>query len=160
MKQTPVSGVMRREVVTARPDMSLYDAAALMHGHGINGLPVVDEGGRVVGVVGIKDILRVPHRSGEEVYIWTGAPLARIAGHLRDMRVADIMARRPLCIQETDVLSTAVGMMINQGIHPIPIVDQDGRLVGLIGRADVLGVVLATPVAEESASAREDQTAR
>jgi len=164
MKHMPVSGVMRRKVVTASSDMSLHDAATLMHEHGINGLPVVDEGGRVVGVVGIKDILRVPYRSGDEIYIWTGAPLTRIAGYLRDMRVADIMARRPLCVQQTDVLSTVVGMMINQGIHPIPIVDKDARLVGVIGRADVLGVVLSTPVAEESGATRtaapEEQTAR
>jgi CBS domain-containing protein len=55
--------VMCREVVTARPKMSLSEAAASMYEHGINGLPVVDEDSRVVGVIGIKDILRVPFRS-------------------------------------------------------------------------------------------------
>jgi len=92
MKPTLVSTVMRREVVTARPEMSLYEAAASMYEPGINGLPVVDEDSRVVGLLGIKDSVRVPLRSGDEVYISIATPLPGLAAYLYDLRVHDVMA--------------------------------------------------------------------
>lgn len=150
MKLTAVRTVMRRDVVTAQPEMSLYEAAESMYREGINGLPVVDEENRVVGVVGIKDILRVPFRSGDEVSISTATPLPRIAAHLRQLQVRDIMAPRPLCVRPDDPLSSVVGLMVNRGIHPIPVVDNGRHLVGLVGRADVLGAILRTGNTHES----------
>jgi CBS-domain-containing membrane protein len=148
MKQILVSTVMRREVVTAQPEMSLYEAGASMYEHGINSLPVVDEDSRVVGMLGIKDIVRVPFCSGDEVYISIAPPLPRLAAYLRDLRVRDVMAVRPLCVRHDDTLSVAVELMVNRGGHPIPVVDGDRCLVGVVGRADVLGVLLSTDRAQ------------
>lgn len=134
---------MCQPVVSARPDMTLHEAASLMHAHGINGLPVLDAELRVVGVVGIKDILRAPFRSGDEVYISSITPLARLAGRLPRLHVDDVMARPPVCVRPDEPLSAVMAFMINRGIHPIPVTDTDQRLLGVIGRADVLGVLLA-----------------
>jgi CBS-domain-containing membrane protein len=151
MKQTLVSTVMRREVVMARPEISLYEATASMYEHGINGLPVVDEDSRVVGMLGIKDIVRVPFRSGDEVSISIATPLPRLAAYLRDLRVRGVMAVWLLCVRPDDTLRV-VSLIFNHGVHPIPVVDDDRRLVGVVGRADVLGVLLSSDRAQSGAA--------
>jgi acetoin utilization protein AcuB len=123
-----------------------------MHEHGINGLPVADEDNRVVGVIGIKDILRVPFHSGNEVYISTATHLPRLAAHRRDLQVRGVIAVRPLCMRPDDSLSVAGEPMVNRGVHPIPVVDDDRRHVEVIGRADILGVRLSTDRAQSGAA--------
>lgn len=154
MKQILVSTVMCREGVTARPKMLLYEAAASMYGHGINGLPVVDEDSRVVGMLGIKDIVRVLFRTGDEVSISIASPRRCLAAYLRDLRVRDVMAVRLLCVRPDDTLRVVVSLLCNHGVHPIPVVDDDRHLVGVVGRADVLGVMLSTDRAQSGAALR------
>jgi CBS domain-containing membrane protein len=154
MKQIVVSTVMRHEVVTARPEMSLYEAAASTYEHGINGLPVVAAARRGVGMLGSKDIVRVPFRSGDEVDISIATALPRLAAYLRDLRVRDVMAVRLLCVRPDDTLSVVVSLLFNHGVHPIPVVDDDRRLVGVVGRADVLGVLLSTDRFQSGAALR------
>src|SRR5664280_1424363 len=101
MDQTPIQVVMRRAIVTARPDMTLQDAASIMQNHGFNGLPVVDDRYHVVGMLGIKDIVRVPFPSGAEVFISRATPLSRIAAQLRTLRMRDVMAGQPLRVHPT-----------------------------------------------------------
>ena len=149
MNQPTVSMVMHREVVTARPGTTLLDAATSMYTHGINGLPVVDASDRVVGVVGIKDILRVPFRSSDEVYISTATPFSRIVMHLQTLCVQDVMAIRPICASPDEPVGSLLASMINRGIHPIPVVDEERHLLGIVGRADVLGALLRPEAAIE-----------
>jgi CBS domain-containing protein len=154
MDKTPIQAVMHRAPVAAKPSMSLLEAAMLLHAHGINGLPVVDDEYRVVGVLGIKDIVRVPFRSGTEVFISRATPLSRIVEHLRTLRVRDAMSEYPLCVHPEDSLGTAIHLMINRGIHPVPVVTGDRRLVGIVARADVVGVILASAAALDGLGAR------
>jgi CBS domain-containing protein len=67
--------IMVRDVVTVAPGTSLRTAAELMLRHGINGLPVVDPQGGVIGMVGIRDVLRVPSPSRSEMPILKWARL-------------------------------------------------------------------------------------
>lgn len=158
MEPTTVGQAMRREVVSARPEMLLTEAAQLLYTHRINGMPVVDDLGHVVGMVGIKDILRAPFRSGDEVYISTLTSLTRLASQLGTQRVAEVMAWRVSSVGPEELLSKVMAQMVNRGIHPIPVVDQDRRLLGILGRADVLGILLA--IADTSDAAEQDDAAQ
>jgi CBS domain-containing protein len=152
MKQILVSTMTHREVVTARPKMSLYEAVASMYEHGINGLPVVDEDSRVVGMLGINDIVRVLFRAGDEVCISIASPRQCLAAYFRDLRVRDVMALRPLCVRPDDTLRVVVSLLFNHGVRPILVVADDRRLVGVVGRADVLGVLLSTDRVQSGAA--------
>jgi CBS domain-containing membrane protein len=156
MEPTTVGQAMRREVVCARPEMLLTEAAQLLYTHRINGMPVVDDLGHVVGMVGIKDILRAPFRSGDEVYISTLTSLTRLAAQLGTQRVAEVMAWRVSAVSPEELLSKVMAQMVNRGIHPIPVVDQDRRLLGILGRADVLDMLLAIADANDTVQSDDE----
>jgi len=133
--------IMNRRVVTVRRGTSLAVAAKVMLDHGINGLPVLDEQGTVVGMVGIRDVLRVPRPSHSEMPILKWERLEDKAAELTRTTVDQVMARRVVSVDEDSDVIEVAAIMANRGVHPIPVV-RDGRLLGVIGRADVVRVLL------------------
>lgn len=133
--------IMIRDVVTVAPGDSLRTAAELMLRHGINGLPVVAADGRVVGMVGIRDVLRVPTPSRSETPIFKWARLEDKARELARTRVEQVLARRVVSVDEQATIIEVAALMANRGVHPIPVL-RDGCLAGLVARADVVRALL------------------
>ena len=139
--------IMNQDVVTVTTRTSLAEAARLMLRHGINSLPVVDEQGRVVGMVGIRDVLRVPVPSQSETPILRWARLEEKARALDQTRVDQVMARRVVSVGEQATAMEVAALMANKGVHPIPVL-REGRLLGVVGRADVVRALLALSTRE------------
>jgi CBS domain-containing protein len=121
--------VMSSPVVFLRPRVPADVAAALLVAHGFTAAPVVEEDGRVVGIATEVDLVRgriVPDG-------WT-------ADERPEPVVADVMTSAPICMQPEDDLADVVSVMLDAPIRSVPIVD-DGRLVGIVSRRDVLRVV-------------------
>lgn len=141
-----VHEIMQREVVTTTRGTSLARAAALMLEHGVNGLPVLDERGRLVGMVGIRDVLRVPlpHGSSRPIIRWDR--LDEKALQLTETAVEQVMARPVVTVEPDARVIDVAALMANRGVHPIPVV-AGGELVGIVGRADVARALLALAAA-------------
>ncbi len=122
--------LMRRDVVTVAVDDTLEQAARLMLAHGVNALPVLRDDGSVAGVVGIKDVLRAPAPSGN------GTQQV-----LPSTRVRDVMARPPITVAPDAPAADVAATLVNRGVHPI-VVHDGGRLVGVIGRADIVAAII------------------
>jgi CBS domain-containing protein len=133
--------VMTTDVLTVRADSSLKEAAALMAERGISGVPVVDLGGQVAGVLSEGDILfkETGHspRRGFVDRLLSLAPheldaklTARTAGEAMTAPALTIGPRRPL--------AEAANTMIERGVKRLPVVDDAGNLVGIITRADLV----------------------
>ena len=133
--------IMNRKVVTVTRNTSLAVAARLMLDHGINGLPVLDEQGSVVGMVGIRDVLRVPKPSHSEMPILKWERLEEKAAELTRTTVGQVMARRVVSVNEDTSVIEVAAIMANKGVHPIPVL-RNGQLLGVIGRADIVRVLL------------------
>ncbi|WP_344253050.1 CBS domain-containing protein [Pseudonocardia hydrocarbonoxydans] len=121
--------VMSSPVVFLRPRVPADAAAALLVSHGFTAAPVVDEDGRVVGIATEADLVRgrfVPEG-------WT-------VDERPEPVVADVMTRSPICMRPEDDLADVVSTMLDAPIRSVPIVE-DGRLVGIVSRRDVLRVV-------------------
>lgn len=146
--------IMVREVVTVRSGASLAVAASLLFAHRINAMPVLDEANRVVDMIGIRDVLRVPNpsRSGARIIRWDR--LEDKANLLAQIPVDQVMTRQVVSAGEGTDVNDIVGMMVDRGVHPIPIL-REGRLCGVVGRADVARVML-TLAAAEAAMRRDD----
>lgn len=142
-----VRDIMTRDVVSVRPMATLHEAAVLMLERRSDGLPVVDQDGHVLGVVGIKDILRAPWASAAARRVSHEDNLERKAAALKQTSVDAVMAYPALVIGEDRPAIEAVRIMVNLGRHPVPVV-RDGRLVGVVSRADVMRAILAVPVEE------------
>jgi len=106
--------LMTADPITTRPDMPVREAAALMVYHRISGLPVLDGQGTLVGVVSEADIIDKP---GETVN--------------------DVMTRDVISVAADSGLEDVASMMTRHRVKRVPVV-QDGRLAGIISRADIV----------------------
>ena len=121
--------VMTSPVITVSPDMSVPAAAALLDSHGFTAAPVVDAEGQVVGIVSEADLVRSP-----VVPDWW------LIQRQPDPTVQQIMTSTPTTMRSADDLADVVTAMLDARIRSIPIVD-DGELVGIVTRRDVLRLV-------------------
>ena len=136
-----VRDVMTTEVVIVEPGESLKEVARLMVERRISGVPVVDGEGRVLGVVSEGDLL-VKERGARRI---RGGPLAwlvdpvEVGDRIRlGARVAgEAMTSPALTIAPSRPLSAAAEMMLAQRVNRLPVL-QDGRLVGIVTRADLV----------------------
>lgn len=139
----PVLEFMATEVVSVRTDTEVKDASRLILERELCGLPVVDDENRVVGVVSETDILCAigeghGHGVGDVLkYLLLRHPHIHKSGH----RVGDIMSTPAVTISAGMDVKAAANIMEDKGIKMLPVVDDDGKLVGIVSRADIIRVV-------------------
>ena len=122
---TPISKLMSGKVCCVSEDVSVQALAALLIESGLSGAPVVDGGGRPVGVVSQADLVRHHYESG------TGSDQPTTT-------VADIMTGVSFTLGEGALVSQAAALMSLERVHRIPVVDPMGRVVGILSALDVL----------------------
>lgn len=118
------SDVMTREPACCEPGDAVTAVAALMKGHDVGSVPVVDsrDGRKLVGIVTDRDLVVKVLAAGAGV---DGAT------------VRDAMTPDPVACRDTDDVRQAVKLMGERQVRRIPIVDGEGRLAGIIAQADV-----------------------
>lgn len=143
--------LMTRNVITATPQMRLADAWGLLRRHQLVGMPVVDAERRMVGCVTLDDFVRAakPRRPAElRRRLWA---LVR-GGRRGDAHVADVMGWHGRQVKpETPALDLVP--LMTRGAHQVPVVDAEGRLVGVITQSDLIGALYHGRLAESEAAA-------
>lgn len=128
-----VGEAMTARVVTLEPGMRASDAALRLSAEGVAGAPVL-EGGRVVGVVSLSDLLtREGHLAPQ-----TSGPFLRGERHLANLTVAEVMTREVVTVHHREALLRAVELMDAEGVNRLPVVDDRDHVVGILARDDVL----------------------
>lgn len=154
-----VRDFMTRRVVTVRPDTPILAAAKLMVENKISGLPVVEDG-RLVGIVSEHDLLRRREVGrAAEAPSWLGLmtepeELAAQRGRFHDRTVSEVMTPNPLTVTPASSLAEACRIIEDRGIKRLPVVE-DGQLVGIIARADLVRA-LARSIEKAEAAKRPD----
>jgi CBS-domain-containing membrane protein len=132
-----VRDLMTREVIAVPPTATLAEVVARLSDQLFRALPVVDEDGRVVGIVTNDDLTErggLPARPRLLRATVEGEPIpAGVAG--------DIMTREPVTIREDRPAAEALHLLASRGLKRLPVVDADGRLVGMLSRVDLLRAV-------------------
>jgi CBS domain-containing protein len=136
-----IEEVMTRDVITVGPTTSIHKAAQLMVEHGVSGLPVVDDAGRLVGIISEGDLILRQKRRTERPW-WRrffedGEQLAREYQKARGTTVAEVMTRSVVSISPVWGIDMAATILRNRGIRRLPVV-HDGQLVGIVSRADLI----------------------
>jgi len=157
--------IMTQNVITVSPETAVAVAAETMLDHHISGLPVI-ENGKLVGIVTEGDFLRRAEIGTErkrpnwlQFILGSGQEAADyVQAHGR--KVADIMTRDPLTVSESTPLQDLVVTMETRHVKRLPVM-RDGRLVGIVTRANLLRAIstLARDVTGPTAS-DEDVRAR
>jgi CBS domain-containing protein len=147
-----VAAIMLREVPTVHRDTPLAETLDRLLETEKRRVVVVDDDDRVVGIITDGDVIRRaarPVRAGalSALAAWLGGrlPAGRPPEGLevaaRGRTAADIMTSPVVTIQSSMPIAEAIRLMVGHRIKRLPVVDADGRLVGLIGRAGVLAVL-------------------
>jgi len=126
--------VMTKNVLTASPEDPLLEAADMMAWKGARHLPVVDEQGRLVGIVSERDMrtaLGVPAQALEH---WASA-----LG--RDRTVGEVMTRPVECAVPEQSLAQVISIMVLRNVGALPVVDVERRPIGIISYLDILRAV-------------------
>ncbi len=138
MKRT-VRDIMTTEVVTVHASASFKEMAAKLHKHGVSAFPVLDDDGKVIGVVSEADMLPKEALTEEPVMI-TGILRHRDEEKAAAVRAADLMTHPAMTVAPGDSVEHAARLMYDRGVKRLPVTDEAGHLVGIISRADVLSV--------------------
>ena len=142
--------IMTREVITITDDSTVKELARLLAIHQISGVPVIDDKGKLVGVVTESDLifqtkklhiptvitildsvfyLENPDKMGEEMKKMVGA------------NVKDILTSSPLTVNEDTPLDEIATMMAEKNVHTLPVVNKE-ILVGVIGKKDIIRTLI------------------
>jgi CBS domain-containing protein len=152
--------VMTRRVITARPDDTVRQIAALLAKHAISAVPICDEQGLPIGVVSEGDLMRPFSKAYQLKRDWWLALLAdgsdlapNFLDYLRtEHRVArDLMTQPVITASEDTDLGELADMMTRHGVKRLPIL-RGGRLVGIVSRADVVRGIMALPAMAPAAA--------
>ncbi len=143
--------IMTQELITVSPDTEILKATRILLEKGINGVPVV-EAGKLVGILCQSDLIAqqkklptpslftlldgfIPLRSTKE--------LERAIQKIAATVVADAMTPDPLAVHAETTVEEIATLMVDKNFHTIPVLDEQGKLVGIIGKEDILRTLMS-----------------
>ncbi len=149
-----VGKVMTQDVVFVRAETPLGEVVRTLLDRDFRALPVLDESSHVVGIVTNRDLVERGGLSGrvELLAVLGGGALERELGAagMREKRADDVMSRQVVTVGPDEPLDRAAHLMVERKIKRLPVVDGDGRLVGMLSRVDVLRTMGETYVSPAS----------
>ena len=153
-RTTPVRDVMTTDVLAFRPEDPIQEALERLVGRDVDGAPVVDDDGRLIGMLTADDLLVQETRLHYPTVISLfGAYLELPSSHRKfeeDLRravaatVRDVMHGDPVACAPDDTLERAATVMHQEKVGRLPVVE-DGRLVGIVARGDILRSIVTSP---------------
>lgn len=154
--QMRAAQIMTRKMITTPSDAPIAEAAALLVDHGISGMPVRDEFGRIVGVISLRDIVRFERERTNTVEEPSDAgrdwgaegsggrwQMSRVPWgyHLEPSEVAqvrDFMTPVLIALPEDASILQIVSTMLERKVHRVLVRNAEGEIVGLVSALDVL----------------------
>lgn len=143
--------VMTAAVVAVRTATPAAEVARTMAEHGVSGVPVLDRGDRVAGVISEKDFLaRLGSRrkaSFMEVIFRCLTERGCVAVPMRRQNAGDIMTSPAVTVGPNDPVADIAGIFMRHGINRVPVTDERGKLIGIVARADIVQSSCMPPAA-------------
>lgn len=144
-----------------KPDDTLKDAVNLLkvakRGEekvGVKGLPVLDDSGKLVGMLSMRDILKAVHPTYMDLmnvgnFTWDGM-LEEMARKIAEKKVFTLMTRDVMTVKEDAPLMDAVDHMIRKNVKRLPVVDKTGKVVGMLYERDIFFAIVKAMLEENT----------
>jgi CBS domain-containing protein len=154
-----VADIMRTDVPIVSPDDSIATVARLMAVSGLPGVPVV-EAGEIIGIIGETDLIYreadvevpTPLPFLDAIFLLDGGrPFEEDLRHVLAVTARDLMTSPVLNIKQTATLQQLATLIVDERVNPVPVLDDDLRLVGIVSRADLVRVIARLEAADGSA---------
>ncbi|MFN4217775.1 MAG: HPP family protein [Candidatus Bipolaricaulia bacterium] len=135
-----VKEVMTRDLTAAEPSMTVRELIELFHRSGLSSVPVVNEEGRILGIISERDIIEGALPGYFEVLhgITNMGHLSQKLREIEHDRIEFYMTPDVIKIEEDEDDLTAADLMIRKNVKALPVVNKDGILVGMLRRIDLL----------------------
>jgi acetoin utilization protein AcuB len=128
-----VSRSMTPKVITIDQEASLFDAHEMMAKHTIRHLPVVDADNRLIGIVTDRDL-----RSALPYHLFKTPEKLIEKENFDELKIKDIMTKDPFAVSPTDTIQDALLLIQEKRVGAFPVVDDEGKLKGIISVRDLL----------------------
>ena len=138
-----VKDVMTTRVIWVKKDATFREMAVALRDHRVSAFPVIDDDGKVIGVVSEADML-TKEALVDELGIFGGILHRRDQAKARGITAGDLMTTAVVAVRPGDTVEHAAKLMYDRGVKRLPVTDESGHLVGIISRADVLSVFART----------------
>lgn len=127
----PVKNWMTTDVVSVGPETSLLKVGKLMKDHHIRRVPVVDEQGKVIGIISDRDVRDASPSKATTLDMYEMHYL------LAELKAKNIMTAMPITVKPGDTVEQAALIMLDHKVGGLPVVDDAGKLMGIISDHDV-----------------------
>lgn len=143
--------IMVRDVITVQRDTTIKDIAKILIDHGISGVPVLDDTDALVGIVSEGDLLRKETSPRLPDYVNILGAVIYYNGverYREDFKkllandAASIMTEKVVSVSEETEINKIAQLMLEHNIKRVPVV-KDGKVVGIISRADIMKLLLS-----------------
>jgi len=144
------SDIMTTDVITVKKDTSLKDLAAILYKNHINGVPVVDDDGLLLGIICESDLIRKDKKLhiptvvaifDAVVYLESPKSIEKEFKRISATTVEDLYSKKTFTVDEKTPIDEIATIMTQKKIYTIPVMDGD-LLVGVIGKADLLRTIV------------------
>ncbi len=122
LNRIKVEDIMVRNVIKAHPKMTILEAAKLMAAENVGALPVIDDQGKLIGMLSERDIVR-------RVVALEKDPTSTL--------VEEVMTPKPITVKPDYTLADALRIMAQLRVRHLPVVDDRGNLIGIISIRDI-----------------------
>jgi len=144
-----VADIMTKKVVSVNPDTSLIEAAQIITEHNFDGLPVIDEEDRLLGIITEYDLISkksIIYLPTLQIIIKNMPVIEKDKSQFRkdielisSLTVKDVMNKNPITLSDkTNLKETVATFCKHHRINPIPVIDENNKVVGVISRFDIL----------------------
>ncbi|MFO8113483.1 MAG: CBS domain-containing protein [Desulfosalsimonadaceae bacterium] len=150
---TKARDIMTTDVITLAPETDIIEAAKVLLDNGINGAPVVDEEGKLQGLLCQSDLVvqqkKLPLPSvftllDMIIPLSSTRQLEKEVSKIAALTASEAMTKHPVTVDPDTDLETIAALMVDNNFHTLPVLEND-RLVGVIGKEDVLKTLFAAP---------------
>ena len=145
------SDIMTTEVITVKKNTSLQDLARILYENHINGVPVVDDNGRLIGIICESDLIRKNKKLhiptvvtifDAVFYLESPKKIEKEIERINATKVEDLYTKEVFTVDEKTEIDEIATFMTQKKVYTIPVVDGD-RLVGVIGKADLIRTLVS-----------------
>jgi CBS domain-containing protein len=148
-----VADVMSHNPIVVRPETPLNEAIQILAEKRVSGLPVVNDAGKLVGIVSETDLMWQETGVTPPAYIMfldSVIFLKNPASYERDLHkalgqtVGEVMSRDPVTVSPDKLLKDAAQLMHDRSVHRLPVVDANGQVIGILTRGDIVRAMAAS----------------
>ena len=145
--------IMTHEVITINPEADITEAVKILLDKGINGLPVVDDAGQLVGILCQSDLVRMQKTLPIPslftlldgfVPLSSSALLEAEVKRIAASKVSDAMSTKVVTVPPDMTIDEIAALMVDKKFHTLPVTDK-GRLLGIVGKKDVIKTLIPRP---------------